>query len=200
MSKYVNFGYGAMRLTNVEGKLNAESGLLSKPEGECVWASAVDAYIPWSRIATPDFLPAPHRMTQAIIEKSYIEFDVDDSKIYHIRTLEDILKYCLNVHSVEDFEEKRYSITYFAIDFDGLREDGYAGCEYHYSEDEEYLNHNLFWDCDSIVIWDKSVISNITYAPTHKQEYTPNASLYPADALDSEEYYEYDEELEAYGY
>lgn len=153
--------------------------MITKPDGECLWASPIDATTPWEKIATPHFLPAPNRLTQALLEKSYIEFEVDDNKIYHIKTLEDALKYCLNVHSLEEFNQKKETnLYYIAIDFDGLRDSGYAGCEYHYSEDVNELNEFLFWDCDSIVIWDKTIISNITYSKTHRPKYIPNLSFY----------------------
>lgn len=192
MSKCRYYGYGEITLGNVDDNLNPNRGMLSKPNASgCIWASRTDAYIPWEEIATPDFIYAPHRMTQAILEKSYIDFDVDDSKIYHIRSLEDVLKYCLNVNSIEDFE--RLNIWLFAIDFNRLREDGYAGCEYHYSEDKDHLNDYLLWDCDSIVIWNcKDVISNITYSSTYQSEYSPNPSLYPSDALSDDEEDEYE--------
>ena len=47
MSIYRSYGYGEIGLVNVEGKLNAEYGVLSKPSADagCLWASSTTANV-----------------------------------------------------------------------------------------------------------------------------------------------------------
>lgn len=199
MSIYRHYGYGKINLVNVEGTMNsmegsAINGSPSKPKGfSGFWASPINSKYPWEEFRLSECCGCVNRFNQAVLEKSYVDVEIDDSKIYHIFNINDLLKYCLNLSSKEEYlsiDNQYYHLNgerfiAFVIDFDRMREDGFSGCEYHYSADQDMLNRFMYWDCDSVVVWDMSIVSSITYSPTHKSEFIVDPSLY------SEEDFEY---------
>lgn len=87
------------------------------------------------------------------IRRDAFFFTVDDSKVLHIKTLDDIEPYVVE-------KDPAPLMTKFSIDFEKIKEDGYHGLDLTMCADFKCLFYA--WDVSSIVMWDISTVEEVS--------------------------------------